>query len=404
MQPNHTIYTIMKVLHRTFLILLLAVFCLKQASAFDSTQNKTVNATILLPLYLDSAFKDGDYQHGNSIPKYILPALEFYNGVQLAADSLKHEGIMARIEIVDSRKPAAFQQLFGDYNPHKPKLIIGVMQSSSELKTVSQMALTNKVPFISATYPNDGGVKGNPDLMIVNSTLKTHCFALYKYLQRNYSNNNIVLVTRKGGLDDRIRNYLKDAEKSSGGSKFKWSMASLPDSFSQPQLRAYLDSNKNNSVIGATLDKTFALRIIQTLSSLSENYKTVVFGMPTWDELPLQKPEYKGIDVFYSTAFVSYSGNATVFTSLSKKFKKITNSKPSDMAFKGFEITYRYIKTLYEHPTDFLQYVNDPRYKMFADFNFEPVPPPETELGVDYWENKKIYFVKKTDGAIKGVY
>ena len=75
------------------------------------------------------------------------------------------------------------------------------------------------------------------------------------------------------------------------------------------------------------------------------------------------------------------------------------------MVFKGFEITYRYIKTLYEHPEDFLQYVNDPRYKMFADFNFEPVPAPETgQLGVDYWENKKIYFVKKTDGAIKGVY
>src|SRR6187431_453526 len=101
----------MKVLNRnTLILLLLALTCIKQANAYDSTQHKTINATILLPLFLDSAFKNGSYQYGNTIPRYLLPALEFYNGVQLAADSLRQEGIFTHIDIVDSRKASAYQE------------------------------------------------------------------------------------------------------------------------------------------------------------------------------------------------------------------------------------------------------------------------------------------------------
>jgi len=322
----------------------------------------------------------------------------------MAADSLKQEGIKARIEIIDSRKTSVQQQVFGENNYHKPDLVIGVVQSGGELKTLSDLAIKKKVPFLSATYPNDGGVRDNPNLMIINSTLKTHCFALFKYLQSNRRSNNIVLITRPGGVDDRIKNYLKEAEKTLGGDKLKWSMASLPDSFDNEQLAVYLDSNKTNTVIGASLDNMFSLRIIATLSSLREQYNCSVFGMPTWDELTLQKPEYQGVDVYYSTPFISYSGNVAVYNSVTAKFKKIANSRPSDMVFKGFEITYRYVKTLYEHPHDFLQYMNDVHYKLFADFNFQPIRSRSEESLMDYWENKKIYFVKKTDGAIKGVY
>jgi hypothetical protein len=394
----------MKLFNRSILLLVLAVICTKQATAFDTTFHKTVNATILLPLYLDSAFKNDSYRYGSNIPKFILSTLEFYNGVQLAADSLRQEGINARIEVIDSRKDSAATQLFSQANYYKPALIIGIVQSGSELKTLSGLALSNNVPFISATYPNDGGVTANQNLLIVNSTLKTHCTALYKYLQRNYNGENVVLVTRKGGLDDRIKNYLREAEKNAEGNKFKWAMASLPDSFTNIQLAVYLDSNKHNTIIGATLDGSFSSQIISTLSALNENYKSTVFGMPTWDELPLQKPEYKGIDVYYSTPFISYSGNPNVYSSLIKKFKKIANSKPSDMVFKGFEVTYRYIKTLYQHPDEFMKYVNDGSCKVFADFKFEAVVSKQGTDVTNYWENKKIYFVKKTDGTIKGVY
>jgi hypothetical protein len=379
-------------------------FLSRNVSAMPDTTAPKLHTTILLPLYLDSMFKYGSYKYGNTIPKFALSALEFYNGVQMAADSLRQEGILARIEVVDSRRYDATQKLFASYNHNKPQLVIGVLQSAAELKNLAGMALQNNTPLISATYPNDGGVVGNPKLMIVNSTLKTHCAALYKYLQKNVAGQNLLLFTRQGGVDDRIKNYLLDAENSTDGAKLNWRIVSLPDTFSAKQLAFYLDSTKQNAAIGASLDDEFGLRLVRNLSSLRPSYKASVYGMPTWDELNLTKAEYKGVDVYFSTAFVSYSANADLYASISRKFKKIANSRPSDMVYKGFELTYRYVKTLAKYPDTFMQHLNDPACKVFADFDFEEVKARSNSDNPDYWENKKLYFIKKTDGAVKGVY
>src|SRR5690606_17129358 len=59
---------------------------------------------IFAPLYLDSAFDASlSYRHGNSFPKYINPGLEFYEGADLAIDSLRREGIALEIFVYDSR-------------------------------------------------------------------------------------------------------------------------------------------------------------------------------------------------------------------------------------------------------------------------------------------------------------
>src|SRR5688572_26892480 len=49
---------------------------------------------IFAPLYLDSAFDgNNEYRYAkNSFPKFINPGLEFYEGAQLALDSLNKEG------------------------------------------------------------------------------------------------------------------------------------------------------------------------------------------------------------------------------------------------------------------------------------------------------------------------
>jgi len=371
----------------------------------DSSGIKTINATILLPLYLDSLFKTAGYAYSSSIPRFAMPALEFYNGVQLAIDSLNQEGIKARIEIVDSRKPRAIPQVFNSYSLHKPNLVIGVVQNSSELKQVSDLALQNQVPFISATYPNDGGVTAHPNLIIANSTLKTHCFGLYKYLQTKHDKENIVLFYRKSAAaGDRIKLYLNEAEASTTGKKLNWKMVPLTDSFSIAQVGYYLDSMQSNVIVGASMNDEFCMRLIKSLSALKTKYRSSIFGMPTWDEYNLTKPEFRGVDVYYSTPFVSFSSNATLYNSIIKKFKATQNSKPSDMVFKGFEITYRYVKTLSQFPENFMDHLNDSRNKVFADLRFEPVLTLKDGEIPDYWENKKLYFVKKTDGLVKAVY
>jgi hypothetical protein len=60
-----------------------------------------IRVAVLAPLYIDSAFDNTIYKLSNtSIPKYILPGLDFYNGVMMAVDSLKKEGLSLDVWIL----------------------------------------------------------------------------------------------------------------------------------------------------------------------------------------------------------------------------------------------------------------------------------------------------------------
>jgi hypothetical protein len=73
---------------------------------FQDLLRKNVKHKIAIfsPLYLDSAFDDlNNYRYEKQFPKFINPGLEFYEGVQLALDSLAKEGTPLEVFIYDTR-------------------------------------------------------------------------------------------------------------------------------------------------------------------------------------------------------------------------------------------------------------------------------------------------------------
>ena len=73
------------------------------------------------------------------------------------------------------------------------------------------------------------------------------------------------------------------------------------------------------------------------------------------------------------------------------------------MVFRGYETTYRFAKLLLHYGKSLSGSIGEKKYKVFNDFDIEPVLNKQT-LTLDYFENKKLYFVKKTDGNITAVY
>lgn len=389
--------------------LIITLVCLKSGATLaqqDSNLAIKPVITVLLPLQLDSLFEGGQYKYGNAVPKFTLPYLEFYNGVQLAAQYLREAGIAAHIQIVDTRKQRTVTESLQISYLKIPNLVIGVAQNSTDLKQMSEYANRHGVPFISASYPNDGGIKNAHKMYIVNSTLKTHCHAIYKYLQRNHPTEPLVLITRKGNVETFLKTSLEEAAVNTASMKLNWKVVTLSDSFSTEQVKALLDSNRKNVIIGATMDVPFSQRLIKALASQKNTYESVVVGMPNWDDIDLKKSEYKGSEVVFSTPFISSSANIDLYNNIVKLYGTKHNSKPSDMAIRGFEITYRYAKTLSNWPGSaaFAQHVSDPSYKVFCEFYFDAVTEKNAPAQVNYFENKKLYFIKKTDGALQGIY
>lgn len=298
---------------------------------------------IFTPLYLDSAFDDtSGYRYNMSFPKFINPGLEFYEGAQMAIDSLNKEGVPLDVFIYDSKSNSKnIQTVTGAPEFDSIDLIIGQV-NANEARLLANVAATKNVPFINATYPNDAGVSNNPNYVVLNSTLSTHFNAMYKYMQKYYAIAPIVYFRKKGGAEDRLKSYFDEISKNTASVPLKIKYVTLEDSFTVDDIKENLDEDRTTVVIAGSLDVNFGERLTADLSSLYQQSRSVVFAMPTWwDVTDFTKPEYKGVEVIYTTPFyLSPTNNLAL--KVENNFKARFYSRPTDMFFRGYETVFSF--------------------------------------------------------------
>jgi hypothetical protein len=373
-----------------------------QDSAVVSARHRIA---IFAPLYLDSAFDgNNEYRYAkNTFPKFINPGLEFYEGVQLALDSLAREGVPLEVFIYDTRSATeSLEQQLSRSEQDSAELIIASC-SGNEIRPLADAGLKRKIPVINVNLPNDGGVTGNPFFVVLNSTLKTQCEGIYRYIQKFYATNEIIVFRKKGPLEDRIKMYFDDYGKSTMSVPLKLRYTELTDSFTVNQLEAQLDSNRHTLCIAGSLDEFFGKRLTLQLASIRKQYPVTVMGMPTWDAIKdFTRPEYKGIEIIYSTPY--YNGRVDkVSTGINNYFNIKMFARPSDMVFRGYEVTWKYTKLLLQYGADIASNLGNKQYRVFTDFDIQPVLSKQN-MTLDYFENRKLYFLKWQDGIIKAIY
>src|SRR5580693_8442729 len=153
---------------RYFLLLMLGL----RVHAQDTTtvkvdSNARHSVAVFLPLYLDSAFDaTGNYRYDKSFPKFINPGLEFYEGVEMALDSLRKEGARLDVHFYDTRSATrTIQQVAADSAFDSTQLIIAAVLNGGEEQQLAAAALKKHVPFINVNFPNDANITANPDLV-----------------------------------------------------------------------------------------------------------------------------------------------------------------------------------------------------------------------------------------------
>ncbi|MBL0070065.1 MAG: hypothetical protein IPP39_16795 [Chitinophagaceae bacterium] len=127
-----------------YYILSAILFCFLQTSNVHAqTEVVKHKIAIFAPLYLDSAFDNNDeYRYARNVfPKFINPGLEFYEGAQLALDSLNKENAPLEVFIYDTRssKETLTDQL-SNSELNGVELIIAHC-SSAELKAFAEAGL-----------------------------------------------------------------------------------------------------------------------------------------------------------------------------------------------------------------------------------------------------------------------
>ena len=364
--------------------------------AFGREVKKDVyNIALFAPFYLDSVFTGSTTDlPGRTMPRYVLPGLDFYEGAQLALDSLQEQGAKLNVTVYDSK--AKLPNLKNSLAT--TDLIIAAV-GTPELKDLSDIAKEKQINMVSATYPNDGGISENPFLLITNSLLRTHGEALQRYLQEAYATKNILIIHHDTPFEKKLAADLKvDYEKLQSAKKTRPREIVWDDNISDDALSQFFLTDRPNLCIITSLDETNAKAIMKRLSVQAATYPMQFFGMPTWDIMKFKEAEFKGMQIYYTSPYFNDKTDA-YSRYITDYFRRVYKSRPSDMAFKGFELTWYFVKQLSANGVYFNSDVNDPAKKVFSNFNYQPIYLRDGESIPDYFENKNIYIIQKGDSS-----
>jgi hypothetical protein len=359
---------------------------------------KVYRVAIFAPMYLDSVFSMKK-ANLNSLPKFIMPAVEFVQGAEIAFDTLTLNGKHAEAFFYDSKSYSQpIPWLIKNKKLDNIDLIIGAVKPP-DYNELAQLALQKNIPFISATYPNDGGIRNNPFLVIQNSTLKAHCEEIFSYILQKHGTDNIYLIKKKN--DNRIDNFFKAINSLEGRPLLKIKTIMLDSSISSYALSYLVDTTKPMVIIGASLDETFSKKLADACYPIQKTNQLTLIGMPNWDGFrSLQKKDaYKDFPIRFTTPHYDVKNNE--FSNfLTEKYFGRYRSKPTDMAYKGFESAYYFTSLLLNFDKDFMQHLNENKFTAFHDFNFRPVYNDKNSTVPDYYENKHLFIMQILNGEI----
>jgi hypothetical protein len=392
-------------------VLILSLFLLFTGNTRGLAQtndSSKFHIAVFLPLYLDSAFDaSGNYRFEQNFPKYLNPGLEFYEGLELAMDSLHKKGASVDITVYDTRSTTkSIQQMLDESAFAKMQLIIGYV-NAADLHILANVAKNREIPFINVNFPNDGGVTGNPEFVILNSTLRAHCEALYKFIQRNWATSNIYYVRRATQEDDRLRNYFAEIEKTTASVPLRMKYINVNNNQDLSQLTALMDSNAKTIILVGSLDENFGKAICTKLDPFGKSYPMKILGMPTWDAVTdFNAPAYTDLEIYYTTPFYVNPADSLVIQ-IQQNYKNRFYSRPSDMVYRGYETTLHFGQLLEAHKGHLDGSIGERKFKVFNDFDIQPVftnTQPGQAPTLQYLENKKLYFLKKVNGNVVAVY
>lgn len=385
----------MTTMKKLFLFLLLSVLALGSFAQFHGRHKIAVFA----PLYLDSAFNSaGNYVFNRSFPKFLNPGVEFYQGVQLALDSLQKRNAPLEVFIYDLKsEKRSVAQIMQSREMADVEMIIA-HSNATETRLLADIAQAKKIPFISVTLPNDVGVENNPYMVMLNTTLRGHMEGIYKMLQRNYPLDQLIVFRKEGIQEDILENYLKELEKITVSVPLKIKMVDVGTNFSAQTLASHMDSTKRSVIISGSLEEWFGSRLAQKLSELSPAYPITLVGMPTWDNFNFNKPEYKALDIVYTTPYY-YNRSTGLERDLAASFEKELNGRPTDMFFRGYETTLRFALLLLDTKKDVASNLTRKGNHVFTRFDIFPVFKDKNQMVLDYFENKNLYFIRVSNGS-----
>ncbi|MDR1171831.1 MAG: LysM peptidoglycan-binding domain-containing protein [Bacteroidales bacterium] len=313
-------------------------------------------------------------------------ALEFYEGALLAIDSLKKQGLNAKVFVFDTmRDTVKMAQLLRSPAMKDMDLIIGPF-GTDMVNQVRSFAGENRIYYVSPTAINAASLKNNPYLVQVNAGEINAINPVVDYLSKQ-TDIHVTLIGNNSETDQALFSaYQNKLGTVFADSSFTVHRMRL-DSLQQPG--HYLKKKRMNVVIIPSADEAFVNAVTGQLHTSSHSFRINLYGLAGWTKFVNLDPEYlHTLEFRYATAFyVDY--NKPEVQRFLQQFRKMYDTEPTmltgyggissyayQFAFLGYDITCYFGTAVRKYGKDFGRCMPAFRLPMLqSDFHFEKVDP-----------------------------
>ncbi|HLN21728.1 MAG TPA: LysM peptidoglycan-binding domain-containing protein [Bacteroidales bacterium] len=346
------------------------------------------------------------YRINNVSDDWIYPQsldfVEMYNGILMAADTLRSHGLDITLHTFDIKGDTMeVHNLITSGGLENMDLIIGPVYSRS-LYVVSRYAGKMGIPVVSpVSLINNNVLTGNPTTFMANSSLEVAQKALASEIGQ-FNNSNIVFIhTDSARIDPDVTRYRSfifnelNNKMNYENIRFKELIFYPRSSFGNDSINRIshsLSDNGENIVIIASEDPPVVSEILTIVQPLSRKFNLRVYGYPSMLYLldNLDPRIFFDLDqVILSPYRIDYESPDVKQFNLNYLKKFLTMPLETSYAWIGYDIAYYFISGIALHGTEFVNHpeMHNPRL-LQNEFIFE------RKSVDDGFENQKLFKIR----------
>lgn len=269
---------------------------------------------------------------------------EYYQGMLIAADSLKNAGFNIDITVFDTeRDTIKFKKILATDAVQNADFILGPVVKEGQLmmqnfkNKKNAFHLSPLFTFTKTKIIDAKAISAYPDLTY-------YADYFLQYLKSENLTGNIIILIGKDAADKSLANYLKQAVKLETGFKVK----TLEITKNKEIVRQFL-FNLNNIIFMASDDESQVNAALKSISDSAINNQVITFGLR-------KITDFKNINLTTCTSsnlhiitpfYVDY--NDTLTKTFVLTYRNYYETEPTEFAFVGYDqfimSIYTYAKT-----------------------------------------------------------
>lgn len=349
------------------------------------------NVVILLPF----SFEKNRWERSKCPPvgdcPYLpttLTAMNMYNGMLMAFDSIRKAGANLNIYTFDSANDTSeVNAILKKQELKNADLIIGPL-FPVELKPVTVFAKKHKIQHIIPVPVSNKALYKNPYVSKMTASTATQVIEMAKYVAQHHAHQNVILMRNP---DDKRDLYYFDLFKKTFNQTIDTMKVKMHDTILESYVNkngirlspveAKLMADTTNIIIVPSANVGYVSNFFTKLNSTSNQhpylkYDYEIYGLDEWNDFETLDEKYKNKFKLHYVApgFINFHDDNVI--NFIKDYRSEYSIDPDKYGFIGFDAAYSSLKGLILYGKNFPAYYNKLNNQgYFTDMEFEQVEP-----------------------------